>query len=234
MKIFLMYYDRFESATTSKMLKKEHIVLCHDNKEKFKCISDKGALIETKQPKGIQNNFNYGLSLLEQNEWGIFLSDDLIEGKKLENNKFIKCDIDYVLNELINILPKCDLMGIKLVGLNSTGNPFYAKNKYSKFGLVDGRCFAIKKTDFLFHSDISTMPDYYASAYHLKKYGGNLILNYCFLDFERYGKGGLGSVSERINDKLKDIKIMTKLFPNNVKIKDKPNEPKGSHIIIKR
>lgn len=229
-----MYYDRFENATTSKMLSKEHIVLCHNNKEKFTCIGEKGVIVQTNQPKGIQNNFNYGLSMLKKDEWGIFLSDDLIEGKKIENGKFIKCDIDYVLNELINILPKCDLMGIKLVGLNSTGNPFYAKNKYSKFGLVDGRCFAIKKTDFLFHNDINTIPDYYASAYHLKKYGGNLILNYCFLDFERYGKGGLGSVSERINDKLKDIKIMTKLFPNNVKIKDKPNEPKGSHIIIKR
>ena len=125
-------------------------------------------------------------------------------------------------------------MGVKLVGLNSTGNPFYAKNKYSKYGLVDGRCFAIKKTEFVFHKDINTIPDYYASAYHLQKYGGNLILNYCFLEFERYGKGGLGSVSERINDKLKDVKLMVALFPKNVKIKDKPKEPKGSHIIIKR
>ena len=234
MKIFLMYYDRFETATTSKMLKKNHIVLCHDNKEKFKCISDNGTLIETNQQKGIQNNFNYGLSLLDKDEWGIFLSDDLIEAKLLNGNKFESCDIDFVLNELINILPKCDLMGVKLVGLNSTGNPFYAKNKYSKYGLVDGRCFAIKKTDFTFHNEISTIPDYYASAYHLKKYGGNLILNYCFLEFERYGKGGLGSVSERLNDKLKDIRLMIKLFPNNVKIKDKPKEPNGSHIIIKR
>jgi len=234
MKIFLMYYDRFENATTSKMLKKEHIVLCHNNKEKFKCISEKGTLIETKEPKGIQNNFNYGLSLLQKDEWGIFLSDDLIEGKKIENNKFIKCDVDFVLSELISILPKCDLMGIKLVGLNSTGNPFYAKNKYSKFGLVDGRCFAIKKTDFKFHNEINTIPDYYASAYHLNKYGGNLILNYCFLDFKRYEKGGLGTVSDRINDKIKDVKLMINLFPKNVKIKDKANEPKESHLILKR
>jgi len=234
MKIFLMYYDRFNDATTSKLLNIEHIVLCHDNKDKFTCINDKANLIQTNKPKGIQNNFNYALELLEKNEWGIFLSDDLIEGKKLENNKFIKCDVNYVLNELITILPKCDLMGIKLVGLNSTGNPFYAKNKYSKYGLVDGRCFAIKKTDFKFHSDINTIPDYYASAYHLNKYGGNLILNYCFLDFKRYEKGGLGTAKDRIKDKLKDIQIMKFLFPNNITIKDKPNEPKGSHIIIKR
>jgi hypothetical protein len=234
MKIFLMYYDRFDSATTSKMLNKNHIVLCHNQKEKFNCIAENGLLIETEQPKGIQNNFNYGLSLLENDEWGIFLSDDLVEAKKLSNNKFIKCDVDYVLNELISILPKCDLMGVKLVGLNSTGNPFYAKKKYSKYGLVDGRCFAIKKTEFKFHDKINTIPDYYASAYHLNKYGGNLILNYCFLDFERYAKGGLGTATERINDKLKDVNLMRKLFPNNVQLKDKPNEPKGTHIIIKR
>jgi hypothetical protein len=152
----------------------------------------------------------------------------------LVNNKFVDCQVEWVLDELISILPKCDLMGVKLVGLSSSGNPFYAKNKYSKFGLVDGRCFAIKKTDFKFHENINTIPDYYSSVYHLKKYGGNLILNYCFLDFKRYEKGGLGSVSDRINDKLKDVKIMMSLFPNNVKIKDKPNEPKNSHIVIKK
>jgi len=234
MKIFLMYYDRFNNATTSKMIDKDHIVLCHNNKQKFNCISEKGLLLETNQPKGIQNNFNYGLDLLEKNEWGIFLSDDLIRGRKLLDDKFIDCNVNWVLEELINVLPKCDKMGVNMVGLNSTGNPFYAKKKYSKFGLVDGRCFAIKKTSFRFHDKINTIPDYYATAYHLKKYGGNLILNYCFLEFERYTKGGLGSVDERINDKLKDVKIMLNLFPNNVKIKDKPNEPKGSHIIIKR
>lgn len=234
MKIFLMYYDRFTDATTSKALNFEHIVLCHNNKEKFTCIGDKGTLIQTEKPKGIQHNFNFGLSMLQKDEWGIFLSDDLIEGKKLVNGKFEKCDANIVLNELINILPKCDKMGVKLVGLNSTGNPFYAKNKYSKYGLVDGRCFAIKKTDFTFHEKINTIPDYYASAYHLNKYKGNLILNYCFLDFKRYSKGGLGSVEDRILDKIKDVKILKSLYPKNVKIKDKPNEPKGSHIIIKR
>jgi hypothetical protein len=234
MKIFLMYYDRFETSTTSKMLKKQHIVLCHNNKERFKCISKNGKLIETNEPKGIQNNFNYGLSLLEKDEWGIFMSDDLIDAKRLDDKKFTKCDVEFVLNELIGVLPKCDVMGVKLVGLNSTGNPFYAKKKYSKYGLVDGRCFAIKKTDFKFHSEINTIPDYYATLYHLTKYGGNLILNYCFLDFERYGKGGLGSVNERIKDKIKDVSLLKSLYPNNVKIKDKPKQPKGSHLIIKR
>lgn len=229
-----MYYDRYNDATTSKMLDREHIVLCHNNKEKFNCISKNGTLIETKKPKGIQNNFNYALNLLDQDEWAIFMSDDLLCGKYLNGNKFITCNVNTVVDELINILPKCDKMNVHLVGLNSTGNPLYAKNKYSKYGLVDGRCFAIKKSEFEFHPQINTIPDYYATAYHLKKYGGNLILNYCYLDFNRYTEGGLGSINDRIQDKLKDVQLMLKLFPNNVAIKNKVNEPKDSHIIIKR
>ena len=229
-----MYYDRYTEATTSNLLKINHTVLCHSNKDKFNCINKNAEIIETKQPKGIQNNFNYGLSLLKENEWGIFLSDDLVSGKVLKNGKFITEDVNVVLSRFIKLVDSADETGVKLIGMNSIGNPFYVKNKYSKFGLVDGRCFAIKKTSFVFHSHINTIPDYYASAYHLKKYGGNLIANEFYLDFKRYEKGGLGTVNERAKDKIKDVKLMLNLFPNNTKIKDKPNEPKNSHIIIKR
>ena len=58
MKIFLMYYDRFSDATTSKMLDFEHIVLCHNNKDKFRCIGKNGNIIQTNLPKGIQNNLS--------------------------------------------------------------------------------------------------------------------------------------------------------------------------------
>lgn len=232
-----MYYDRYETATTSKMLDVEHIVLCHDNKEKFNCIGNKGNLIQTNQPKGIQNNFNYGLSMLKKDEWGLFMSDDLVCGKRIVNGKFKKCDINYPLNELISILHKCDKMGVNLVGLASNDrNPinYILKNKYSKYGLVDGRCFAIKKTDFLFHNQINTIPDYYATIYHLNKYGGNLILNYCLLDFKRATQGGLGSNEKRLKDKIKDIQIIKKIFPNNIRIVNKPNQPINSHIVIKK
>ena len=232
-----MYYDRFSDATTSKMLDFEHIVLCHNNKDKFRCIGKNGNIIQTNLPKGIQNNFNYGLSLLKKDEWCIFMSDDLIGAKKIIDGKFKKCDINYPINELINILPKCDLMGVKLVGLASNDrNPinYILKNKYSKYGLVDGRCFAIKKTEFLFHDKINTIPDYYSTIYHLNKYGGNLILNYCLLDFKRATNGGLGTNEERLKDKMKDIYLIKSIFPKNIRIVNKPNQPVNSHIIIKK
>lgn len=234
MKIFLMYYDRYQNATTSKMLNHPHNVLCHNNKHLFTCIGESGTLIETGQPKGIQNNFNYGLDLLEPGEWGIFMSDDVVCGKILRNTKFEKIDINDVVQMFIDLINKADGTGVKLIGMNSTGNALYAKNKYSKYGLVDGRCFAIKKTEFRWHPQINTIPDYYATLYHMDKYGGNLIANHFFLDFKRYEKGGLGSVQDRINDKIKDVNILLRLYPKNTKVQDKTNEPKGSHIIITR
>ena len=241
MKIFLMYYDRFDSATTSKMLNSTHVVLCHNNKNLFSCIGESGTLLETKEPKGIQNNFNYALDMLEYGEWAIFMSDDLINAKRFVQNeqnpygKFVECDLHYVIDQLVNATVLCDKMNVKLIGLATNENPTFAKGKkYGRYGLIDGRCFAIKKTDFRFHKLINTIPDYYATAYHLNKYKGNLILKHCLLNFGRYKKGGLGSVDDRLKDKIKDVQIMLNLFPENVAIKNKKNEPDGSHIIIKK
>jgi len=68
----------------------------------------------------------------------------------------------------------------------------------------------------------------------MKKNTKNLIVNTHFLDFERYTDGGLGSVQKRLKQKMKEIQIMLKLFPKNVIIADKPNQPKGSHIRLIR
>ena len=234
-KVFTLYYDRFETATTSLALKKskiDHTVICHYNKEKFKNIH--GKIIETNKPKGIQYNLNAGLNLLEQNEWGVFLSDDYKKSFRLDkkNNKFVECELKEVFDNLVKATKVADKVGVKLVGLNSTGNALYANKKFGKYGLVDGRMFAIKKTEFEWRKDIIT--DYYASLYHLQKYGGNLILQDCYAQFDRYASDGIGTAQNRAKDKKKDIRILKNLFRNMVKIKDKAGQPKGTHIIIKR
>tara|TARA_R100000426_G_scaffold5344_3_gene7538 strand:- start:1415 stop:2131 length:717 start_codon:yes stop_codon:yes gene_type:complete len=235
-KTFLMYYDRYENNTTSRMLDFEHTILCHENADKFKNISKKATIIETNLPTGIQNNFNYALRTLDYGEWAIFLSDDLIGGRKFNEEKydFVECSVDVVLKNLTDTIEKADKMGVEFVGMSSTGNAFYVKSSYSYYGLVDTRCCAIKKSEFLFHPNIGCIPDYYCTAYHMKKNGKNLILNTFYLDFERYTDGGLGSIDNRLEQKMQEIKIMQKLFPDNVTIVDKPNHPRGSHIRLTR
>jgi len=236
-KVFTLYYDRFETATTSKALKEagiEHTILLHYNKQKFNNLY--GEVIETFNDKGIQHNLNSGLDLIKEGEWAIFLSDDYKCSYKLneDNTKFEKCTLKYVYEKLLETINIADKVGVKLVGLNCTGNAMFSKNKFGKFGLVDGRMFAIKKTNFEWRKDMSCITDYYASVYHLKKYGGNLILNECYAEFERYGADGIGTAQYRAEAKRKEIRILKNLYPTNIKIKDKPNQPKGTHITIKR
>ena len=110
MKTFLMYYDRYENSTTSSMLDFEHIILCHKNADKFKNISNKATVIQTDLPTGIQHNFNYALKTLEYGEWAIFLSDDLIGGRKFDEEKydFIECPVSKVIHELKETIKKVD------------------------------------------------------------------------------------------------------------------------------
>lgn len=236
-KVFTLYYDRYETATTSEALYEagiEHNVLCHNNKSKFKNIY--GIINQTDKPKGIQHNFNAGLDMLFDNEWGVFISDDYKKSYKIDRkiNKFVECDLKYVYDKLCETIQIADKIGAKLVGLNSTGNALYASKKYGKYGLVDGRFFAIKKTDFRWRDDVSCITDYYATLYHLKKYGGNLILQECYADFERYGSDGIGTLEARADEKRKDVKILKNLYPENVIIQNKKNQPEGTHIKIKK
>tara|TARA_R110000796_G_scaffold126905_1_gene242057 strand:+ start:36 stop:752 length:717 start_codon:yes stop_codon:yes gene_type:complete len=236
-KVFTLYYDRFETATTSRALsdaKINHTVLCHSNKEKFKNIY--GNIIETNKPKGIQYNLNAGLQMLKKDEWGIYLSDDYKKSFKLDRkeNKFKQCDLRYVYEKLCETIKVADKIGVKLIGLNSTGNALYAKKKYGKYGLVDGRMFAIKKTNFEWRNDINTITDYYASLFHLEKYGGNLILQECYAEFDRYAIDGIGTAQNRAEDKKKDIYVLKNLFKGMVKVKDKLGQPKGTHITINK
>jgi hypothetical protein len=231
-----MYYDRYEEATTSLALGKagiEHYVLCHNNADKFKCIGKGGTIIETGEPKGIQNNFNWALNATKEGDWCIFLSDDYTKSKVLDGDKFVDCDISYPLNEIVKAMSMAENIGVKLIGLNSVGNAFFVTKKISTGGLVDGRCFAIQKTNFSFDKNISTIPDYYSTCWHLKRYKKNIIINYTYVDFKRYGKKGLGTATERIDQKKEDCLRMIKLFPDLVSFKNKPGQEKDSHIVVR-
>jgi hypothetical protein len=231
-----MYYDRYDEATTSLALSKEgieHYVLCHSDAAKFTCIGSTGTIIETGEPKGIQNNFNWALKNTKKGDWCIFLSDDYTKSKILQGDKFINVGIEYPIEEIKKAIIMSENIGVKLIGLNSVGNPFFVTKRITTGGLVDGRCFAIQRTDFLFDESISTIPDYYSTCWHLKRYKKNIILNYTFMDFKRYGKKGLGSVTERMEQKKQDCLTIMKAFPELAYFKNKPGQEENSHIVIR-
>ena len=72
MKIIIFTYDRFDTITTSRYFKgMKHTVLCHTNQQKQKFINAGniyGDIIATNQPKGLSNNRNFALDMLNDDE----------------------------------------------------------------------------------------------------------------------------------------------------------------------
>lgn len=230
-KIFTVYYDRYETATTSEALKDySHTVLCHTGKERFQNVY--GDIIETGNPKGVQHQFNYILDTLSTGDWAIILSDDYICTKSLVNGKFQKTNISEAVGALQREIKNVKGSNIHLIGLGLTANAFYVKQKYGYKGLVDARMFAIKKGSFRFDENISTIPDYEATLWHLRKYGMNLVVKDVVAEFGRYKKGGLGSVSDRIEQKIRDCKTLVDRYSPVCRYAPKKGQPKYSHVRI--
>lgn len=241
MKIITLYYDRFDSATTSQALSEvgiEHIVLCHDRAEQFTCIGSTGKLIETNRPKGIQHNLNYALDMVDEGEWLIIMSDDFRWSKIFvpESLNFLPCGLDVIIHRLKTATTVADKIGIHLLGTGVYENAVWASKipPIAKGGLVDGKLFAIKKTKFRFNNLINTMTDYEATAYHLKHYGANMIFQHYYAEFGRFTKDGIGTLEQRLDDKMKDVKILLKQYPDILHPARKKNVPDGAHISFRK
>lgn len=82
MKVFTFFYNRFETATTSKALYEngiEHYVMVHSQNDlqKFNQYETiKGHPIVTNQMKGLAYQRNCALDMMKEDEWGVFMCDD--------------------------------------------------------------------------------------------------------------------------------------------------------------
>jgi len=258
MKIIIFTYDRYDTITTSKYFKGvEHTVLCHSEEDKQKFIDAGniyGDIIATKQPKGLSNNRNYALDMLEDGEWAIFFVDDLIEITVLTNysnyEHKLNCDFDNVKHfrkelkkhctpkEFINIaketIKHAEQKGFALCGFSLTDNPLFRDKKYSYWSLSDGRCWAVKKTKLTFDENVQLIDDTYFTALNLKNFGGVVNNNWLLPNCKRYTAGAFGSIKSRMNQKIKECKYLTDTFPEFITYADKKGWEEYSHVKIRQ
>ena len=82
MKVFTFFYNRFDTATTSKALNENninHTVLIHsaDDLQKFvKGNTIHGKAVVTNNGKGLAYQRNSALDMMNTGEWGVFMCDD--------------------------------------------------------------------------------------------------------------------------------------------------------------
>ena len=258
MKVFTFFYNRFDTASTSKALNENainHTVLVHtaDDLQKFvKGGTIYGKAVVTNNGKGLAYQRNSALELMDINEWAVFMCDDFQKIKSYpkefifskthsigitqqnQNNYRLKNQIN--LKEMFSWFPKlidlAEKNNIHLIGFGLHDNPMNLKKKFGTRGLADGRFWLVKKSHYKFDLNAQLIDDVAWTAENLVRHKNVLVLNWCVPYFERYTAGGFGSTLERKALRMKECAYLVNRFDPLVKIAEKPNWDYGTHIRI--
>lgn len=258
MKTFTFFYDRYSDATTSKQLHAngiEHYVMIHSEKhltEFNKYGTIKGKPVVTNEMKGLANQRNRALDMVDVGEWCVFMCDDFIKIKSypqamiegsitrlpitLENQNNYRLKDEITLKQMFAYFPRliqiAEKNNIHLVGFGLHDNPMNLGRKFTTRGLADGRFWLIKKSNYNFDLKAQLIDDVAWTAENLVRHGNVLILNWLVPYFKRYSSGGFGSTNERIAQRKKECEYLSRKYNPLVRIAKKPNWEYGTHIRI--
>lgn len=258
MKVFTFFYNRYETATTSKALNENgiaHNVLIHnaDDLQKFvKGGTIHGKVTVTNNNKGLAYQRNTALDMIETGEWAVFMCDDFQKikaySKEFILSKTQSIDINHqnqnkyrlknhvTLKEMFNWFPKlielAEQNNIHLIGFGLHDNPMNLRKKFTTRGLADGRFWLVRKAQYKFDVNAQLIDDVAWTAENLVRHKNVLILNWCVPYFERYTSGGFGSTTERKALRIKECAYLANKFNPLIKIAEKPGWDYGTHIRI--
>jgi hypothetical protein len=260
MKTFIFTYDRFTQMTTSEYLKNiPHTVLCHSEEQKQKFIEGgrvHGELIASGQPKGLANNRNFALDMLQDGEWGCFWVDDLIGVTFIKNYWDIahqdnigvtsqnqpqvrqdfkeKCSAEMFYRIAEDTIKVAEKKGFALCGFSLTDNPLFRDKHYSYWSLADGRCWLVKKTKLRFDTNVQLIDDTCFTALNLKMFGGVVNNNWLLPNCERYKPGAYGTIEQRMEQKKAECKYLVETYPDFVCYGEKVGWEPLSHVKIRQ
>lgn len=260
MKVFTFYYNRYETATTSKALNENgiaHNILIHKESD-YELFKKGGTLygnpIITNRHTGLAYQRNFALDMLDINEWGVFMCDDFKKiysyPKEIILNKQLTLDINFGNQQLYRLkkeneisikymfefFPKliqiAEANKIYLIGFGLHDNPLNLRNKFTTRGLADGRFWLVKKSNYRFDENVQLIDDVAWTAENLIRHNNVLILNWTVPYFRRYSVGGFGAKEERKEQRKKECNYLCNKFNPLIKMAKKPNWEYGTHIRI--
>jgi hypothetical protein len=204
----------------------EHYVLVHDELSRNKFVENNTAksenIIITNNPRGLARQRNYALNMLSENEWALFMNDDLSKiWYKSKNNKIDFSNFVQICEEII--VRYGFVKNLNLIGFSAHENEIIIKSSaaISENVFIDGRCFLIKKTQYLFDKNVGVLEDHDTTAYHLTKFGKTLRFNNIVPEFNRFTKGGFGTRGDRLQELKSDCKYLLNKYPHVFKYKEK-------------
>lgn len=256
MKVFTFFYNRYETATTSKALAEnnvKHTVLIHSEQDhqKFnKGGTIAGEPVVTGNPKGLAYQRNSALKMMDAGEWAVFMCDDfqriksytrkfiLSKTERLEittrNQNAYRLRDEITLSEMFKMFPKlielAEANNVHLIGFGLHDNPMNLGKKFSSRGLADGRFWLVKKGNYEFDLQCQSIDDFCWTAENLVRHKNVLVLNWCVPYFQRYTAGGFGTTEERKALRRQECAYLVAKYKPLIRYADKAGWEKGTHI----
>jgi hypothetical protein len=258
MKVFTFFYNRYETATTSKALANagiSHYVLIHNQNdlEKFKAGGTlHGQAIVTNNGKGLAYQRNSALDMMQKGEWAVFMCDDFEKIRSLPlswiNSSRQSLPIDFsnqntfrlnkfpeiTLEEMFTLFPKliqlAEHNGIHLIGFGLHDNPMNLRKKFTNKGLADGRFWLVKKSFYKFDLKAQLIDDVAWTVENIVRHKNVLVLNWLVPYFKRYTAGGFGSTTERKELRRKECGYLVQKYAPLVRFAKKAGWDAGTHI----
>ena len=260
MRTFVFTYDRYDTLTTPLALGDiPHTVLCHSEEAKDKFLKagrvKENSIIATGKEKGLANNRNAALDMMEEGEWAVWLVDDWVRCEQLEDyeehsisgqvdvnqgnqkewgKKFRK---EVPMSEFIlrceESVHQCERFGGNLAGFTSIDNVLFKERKWKSNVLADGRAWVLRKTRLRFDENAQLVDDVPWCAMNIEAFGSVLVNQWVFPKCKRWSAGGYGAMSERMGQQIKEAQYLAKTYPKYVRIKNKKNSPAGSYAALR-
>jgi hypothetical protein len=241
-RVIVFFYNRYETSTTSKILDEygiKHTVICHKEEDIEKFVAGgtvkRENIIATGNGKGLALQRNSALDMMEDGEWALWLVDDLMNIKRFDDyytntsgyfgfkdtkatqkkygKSFNKIDPIEFLKLCDHTVQEAERRGYALAGFAKIDNPVFNQKKYQTWGLNDGRAWMVKKTDIRFDTAVNNIDDQAWSLENTRRFGGHLINQWVVPNCKRYTGGGLGTESERMFTRSKEIVHLLYKYP---------------------
>lgn len=237
----------------------EHVVLCHTEEARDKFIEGGTArperLVATGQPKGLGNNRNAALDMMEDGEWALFLVDDLKNvtavddywgrndarlGITMGNQKIVgpttkqPMTMRAYLQSAYELAAVCESMGAHLGGFCGIANPLFRDAKWRFNVLADGRAWIVKKSSLRFDTGAQLIDDMCWTAQNIQRFGVVVVNQWVLPDCKRYTTGAFGSIEQRLPQKAKEAAYLVENYPGLIRFAKKTGWPDGTHVQLKR
>jgi len=261
-RIFVFGYDRFDTMTTSLLLgNHRHVLLLHGHESRFRDGGTVGAeadVVETGNPRGLQHQRNAALSMMAEDEWALWLVDDLIdvtevadydrlraEGRtrygittdnQTEMSPYMKrpITIDEFRDRAVEVATACEAVGAAHGGFAAYANPPWRDRKWRFNVLVDGRALLVKNVGQTVDPAVGCIDDLSMAADAIARDGIVVVNQWVLPECVRYGSGGYGSIDDRLDEKLAAVSHLQQKHPGLVSIRKKAGQPIGSHAVLRR